>query len=109
MDLALDPAVAASYKSPSQRSRVITEHWAAATLYCPACTSLSNHMSVPPATHSFLFLLGPAILAPCGLPSSCQPDAAPVRPRDEIRICFPKKDFPSNRAPFGKLYITWKQ
>ena len=39
MDLALDPSVAASYKSPSQRARVITEHWAAANLFCSACTS----------------------------------------------------------------------
>ena len=39
MDLFLDPSVASSYKSPAQRARVITEHWAAANLFCPACTS----------------------------------------------------------------------
>ena len=39
MDLALDPSVATSYKSPAQRARVITEHWAVANLFCPACTS----------------------------------------------------------------------
>ncbi|MBI4234661.1 MAG: restriction endonuclease [Chloroflexi bacterium] len=37
MDLALDPSAATRYKSPSQRARVITEQWATANLYCPAC------------------------------------------------------------------------
>ena len=39
MDLTLDPSVAVGYKSPVQKARVITEHWATANLYCPACTS----------------------------------------------------------------------
>ena len=39
MGLALDPSVAVSYKNPAQRARVITEHWAAANLFCPACTA----------------------------------------------------------------------
>jgi len=37
--LAMNPALAACYKSQSQCARVITEDWAARNLYCPACTS----------------------------------------------------------------------
>lgn len=39
MNLTLNPSVAVGYKSPSQKARVITEHWATANLYCPACAS----------------------------------------------------------------------
>ena len=39
MDLRLDPAVAAGYKSASQVARVVTERWASANLYCLACAS----------------------------------------------------------------------
>ena len=39
MDLRLDPAVAAGYKSASQVARVVTERWAADNLYCLACSS----------------------------------------------------------------------
>ena len=49
MDLSLDPSIAASYKSPAQRARVITEHWAAANLFCPACTS-DDLEPLPPNT-----------------------------------------------------------
>lgn len=38
MDLALDPTVADGYTSKAQRSRVITEAWAAENLYCLACS-----------------------------------------------------------------------
>jgi len=38
MDLALDPTVAEGYSSKSQRSRVITETWAAGHLYCLNCS-----------------------------------------------------------------------
>ena len=37
MDLALDPTVAEGYTSKAQRSRVVTEAWAAENLYCPNC------------------------------------------------------------------------
>ena len=37
MNLTLDPTLADGYKSPSQRSRVITEGWTAANMYCPVC------------------------------------------------------------------------
>lgn len=37
MDLHLDPSVADGYKSKAQRSRVITETWAAHNLYCLNC------------------------------------------------------------------------
>ena len=39
MNLALNPSVATGYKSPAQKARVITEHWATANLFCLACTS----------------------------------------------------------------------
>lgn len=39
MNLSLTPSVAAGYKSPTQKARVITEYWAGANLYCPACSS----------------------------------------------------------------------
>lgn len=37
MKLELIPDVAADYKSPSQRTRIITENWAQENMYCPAC------------------------------------------------------------------------
>jgi len=37
MDLAMDPGVADGYSSKAQRSRVITETWAEANLYCLHC------------------------------------------------------------------------
>lgn len=37
MKLELRPGLAAVYKSPSQRTRVLTEKWAEENLYCPAC------------------------------------------------------------------------
>ena len=51
MYLELDPTLAASYKSPSQIARVVTEHWAADNLFCLACssdelTSLPNNARV---------------------------------------------------------------
>jgi len=39
VNLTLDPSVADGYTSLPQRARVITEHWATANLFCPACTS----------------------------------------------------------------------
>lgn len=37
MNISFDPSVAQSYKSNSQRARVLTENWASRNLYCPAC------------------------------------------------------------------------
>lgn len=39
MILNLPTQAAAGYKSASQKARVITEAWASANMYCPACTS----------------------------------------------------------------------
>jgi type II restriction enzyme len=39
MQLELNLSLAAGYKSPSQRARVVTEGWFAANMYCPACPS----------------------------------------------------------------------
>lgn len=39
MNLALDPGVAEGYSSKAQRSRVITESWAAENLYCLNCAN----------------------------------------------------------------------
>ena len=37
MHISFDPKIAQSYKSNSQKARVLTEHWASTNLYCPAC------------------------------------------------------------------------
>lgn len=37
MNLFLDKHIAKSYKSPSQRIRVLTEDWADRNVYCPSC------------------------------------------------------------------------
>lgn len=39
MDLDLTAGLASDYKSASQITRVLSEHWAAHNLYCPACDS----------------------------------------------------------------------
>jgi type II restriction enzyme len=39
MQLSMDSALAAAYKSGTQRARVVTELWAEQNLYCAACTS----------------------------------------------------------------------
>lgn len=39
MNLNLDVSIASNYTSRSQIARVVTEHWAAANLFCLACTS----------------------------------------------------------------------
>jgi type II restriction enzyme len=46
MNLNMNPAVGDSYSSISQRTRAITEDWAAKNLFCVACSSSS--MSVEP-------------------------------------------------------------
>ncbi len=42
MNLRLPIQLADGYKSPSQRTRLITEAWASRNMYCPACPS--NHL-----------------------------------------------------------------
>jgi len=37
MDLSFDPQLAASYTSPLQRIRILSEHWVSRQLYCPNC------------------------------------------------------------------------
>jgi type II restriction enzyme len=37
MDLSFDPQLAALYKSPLQRIRILSEHWVSRQLYCPNC------------------------------------------------------------------------
>src|SRR5579872_3182723 len=39
MELTCDLDIAAAYKSPAQRARVISEHWFARNIYCLACES----------------------------------------------------------------------
>ena len=39
MQLTCDQSVAATYKSPAQRARVISEHWFHRNIYCLACES----------------------------------------------------------------------
>jgi type II restriction enzyme len=39
MQLACDLSIAADYKSPAQRARVMSEHWFARNCYCLACES----------------------------------------------------------------------
>src|SRR3989338_2630083 len=39
MNLLFNRGLVASYKSPSQRIRVLTEHWASNNIYCPSCGS----------------------------------------------------------------------
>lgn len=50
MDLALDPSTAEGYSSEAQRSRVITETWAAEHLYCLNCSSSSIDAHRPVTT-----------------------------------------------------------
>lgn len=42
MKLTFDKQLAARYKSPSQRTRVLTEHWVDESIFCPNC----GHMDV---------------------------------------------------------------
>lgn len=51
MDLNLPTAGLDNYKSASQRARVCTESWGAASLYCPACDSRRIH-ALPSGTHA---------------------------------------------------------
>jgi type II restriction enzyme len=37
MDLSFDPQLANLYKSPTQRIRILSEHWVSQQLYCPSC------------------------------------------------------------------------
>lgn len=37
MDLFFDTELACKYKSPSQKARVLTEHWVYQNIYCPNC------------------------------------------------------------------------
>lgn len=43
----LKPDVAVGYTSKAQRTRVITESWAASNLYCPSCSSNRIHAHRP--------------------------------------------------------------
>src|SRR5260370_40282453 len=47
MIVTMSPKLAASYKSPAQRARVVTEYWAEQNLFWPAC--LADHLSPSPA------------------------------------------------------------
>jgi type II restriction enzyme len=51
VDLQLPTAGLDAYKSASQRARICTESWGAASLYCPACDS--RHINaLPSGTHA---------------------------------------------------------
>ncbi|HMD37812.1 MAG TPA: DpnI domain-containing protein [Candidatus Acidoferrum sp.] len=51
MDLQLPTAGLDNYKSASQRARICTESWGAASLYCPACDSRRID-ALPSGTHA---------------------------------------------------------
>jgi type II restriction enzyme len=55
MNLQMNMAAAAAYKSPSRISGVITEHWAAKEMYCCACSSDRLKPS-PPNNPAFDFV-----------------------------------------------------
>ena len=51
MNLQLDESLAAIYKSPAQKIRVMSEHWLLDNIYCPCCgndrlNSLQNNLPV---------------------------------------------------------------
>jgi type II restriction enzyme len=57
MILGMPIKLAASYTSPAQRARVITEGWAEQNLFCPAC--LADRLSPSPAnTRAIDFVCG---------------------------------------------------
>lgn len=45
MQLEMSADLARSYRSPSQRARIVTEAWGRTNLYCPACSSVSVRAS----------------------------------------------------------------
>ncbi|MGB8660247.1 MAG: DpnI domain-containing protein [Candidatus Acidiferrum sp.] len=51
MDLQLPTSGLGNYKSASQRARICTESWGAASLYCPACDSRRID-ALPSGTHA---------------------------------------------------------
>lgn len=48
MRLTLDEQLAQKYKSPSQKARVLTEHWVGETVFCPNC----GHLDVSKYTNN---------------------------------------------------------
>lgn len=50
MNLSLETELAAGYKSPSQKTRIITENWVSNQIYCPncGCPSLSKYPNNQP-------------------------------------------------------------
>lgn len=55
MRLRFHSAVAANYKSPSQRIRMLSEHWVSLNIYCPNCGDLTveQHPNNEPAADFF--------------------------------------------------------
>lgn len=53
--LAFDPELAASYSSPTQRARVLSEHWTNKHVYCPNCgrKALTKAVNNKPASDFF--------------------------------------------------------
>ncbi len=47
MNITMPMSLAASYKSPPQKARVVTEGWASTNLFCPACSA--NRISPSPS------------------------------------------------------------
>lgn len=54
MNITMPISLAAGYKSPAQRARVVTEGWATEELYCPACSE-DRLAASPPNTHAVDF------------------------------------------------------
>lgn len=49
MNLKLNTALAAKYKSKSQQAKAVTEDWLARNMYCPVCGAVSIHKAEPNA------------------------------------------------------------
>jgi type II restriction enzyme len=75
VDLCLDSSLVGRYTNRSQVARVVTEAWASANLYCPACPSDSIEPS-PPGTEVVDFLC-----PDCEEPFQLKSQSRPIRRR----------------------------
>lgn len=55
MKLTFDEQLAAGYKSPSQKARVLTEHWVGETVFCPncGCSNIAKYPNNQPVADFF--------------------------------------------------------
>jgi type II restriction enzyme len=71
VDLKLPAELAAAYKNPAQRARVVTEAWAARNIFCANCDS-ANVKRCPPNTEAIDFTC-PRCACPFQLKSQSRP------------------------------------